>query len=142
MDAPLPQGCTGYQEGMRLTKDSPFWLWKLMRKHLAKGDGRNKAGRMLGKGTISLTRKKKRKRLQPNQPETENPGPAYDWDGRDSWEREWWANEAPFMTGLPRTGVMAPGRARGGLGDKAPVLLQGPDSKGHSHPCKGERAAP
>ena len=46
-----------------------------------------------------------------------------------------------LMTGLPRTGVMAPGRARGGLGGKAPGLLPGPDPTGHSHPCKGERAA-
>ena len=65
MDAPLPQGCTGYQEGMRLTKDSPSWLWKSMRKHLAKGDNKNKAGSMVGKGTTSLTRKEKRKHLQP-----------------------------------------------------------------------------
>ena len=82
--------CTGYQEGMRPTKDSPSWLWKSMRKHLAKGDGGNKAGRVLCKGTISLARKEKRKHLQPGyQADTESPiGPTYDWNPWNSCERE------------------------------------------------------
>jgi hypothetical protein len=61
-----------------------------MRKHLAKGDGGNKAGRVLCKGTISLARKEKRKHLQPGyQADTESPiGPTYDWNPWNSCERE------------------------------------------------------
>ena len=37
-------------------------------KHLAKGDGRNKAGKKVGKGTTSTKRKLQRLHLQPHQP--------------------------------------------------------------------------
>ena len=88
MDTPLPQGCSGYQEGMVLNKDSPSWLWKSLRKHLAKGDNKNKAGKKLGAGTTSLTRKEKRRHLQPEN-RAESNGPTYDWDQWNSWERGW-----------------------------------------------------
>ena len=61
MDTPLPQGCSGYQEGMVLNKDSPSWLWKSLRKHLAKGDNKNKAGKKLGCWHYQPHKKRKKK---------------------------------------------------------------------------------
>jgi hypothetical protein len=45
---------------MRLTKDSPSWMWKKTRLHLGSADGRNKAGRKKGAGCTSKARKEKR----------------------------------------------------------------------------------
>ena len=59
LDQPLEKGEARY-EGMRLTKESPSWMWKQVRLELAKGEDRNKAGRKLGQGTTSHARRLKR----------------------------------------------------------------------------------
>ena len=46
---------------MRLSKDSPSWMWKKTRLHLASGEGKNKAGRKKGAGCTSKARMEKRR---------------------------------------------------------------------------------
>ena len=87
-----PAGQQGYQEGMRLTADSPYWMWKSLRRHMASQPGTNKAGRKVGKGTISKERREKRKHLQAGHDGGDGHGGGGDGGG-NSWEREgWWSN--------------------------------------------------
>ena len=87
-----PAGQQGYQEGMRLTADSPSWMWKSLRRHMASQPGTNKAGRKVGKGTISKERREKRKHLQAGHDGGDGHGGGGDGGG-NSWEREgWWSN--------------------------------------------------
>ena len=103
LNTPLPKGLNEalpdgeedgeqqcYKEGMRLTADSPSWLWKSMRKHLASQPGTNKAGKKVGKGTISKARKERRKHLQPGWDggDGADEGDADASYGANSWERE------------------------------------------------------
>ena len=73
---------------MRLTKDSPSWMWKKTRLHLASADGRNKAGRKKGAGCTSKARKEKRMGIPPkDSPDRE------EWDEKKEWEEKgWWWN--------------------------------------------------
>ena len=41
-------------------QDSPSWMWKKTRLHLASADGKNKAGRKKGAGCTSKARKEKK----------------------------------------------------------------------------------
>ena len=103
LDTPLGEGDADWWPGKTLTTSSPSWMWKLNRKHLAKGDDRNKAGKKVGKGTTSTKRKLQRLHLQPDQPgenswerddSWERDGSWEDdsWESDYSWERGWWKN--------------------------------------------------
>ena len=98
LDQPLQQGDDEWWPGKTLTTKSPSWMWKTNRKHLAKGDNKNKAGKKLGKGTTSNIRKLQRLHLQDKQPEEnswerggwENSWERGEWE--DSWERDGWTS--------------------------------------------------
>ena len=55
-EEPLEKGEEEWRPGMRLSASHPSWMWKQNRKDLASRDGRNKAGKKIGKGTTSLNR--------------------------------------------------------------------------------------
>ena len=94
----MQQGDDEWWPGKTLTTKSPSWMWKTNRKHLAKGDNKNKAGKKLGKGTTSNIRKLQRLHLQDKQPEEnswerggwENSWERGEWE--DSWERDGWTS--------------------------------------------------
>ena len=138
MDTPLPQGCSGYQEGMVLNKDSPSWLWKSLRKHLAKGDNKNKAGKKLGAGTTSLTRKEKEDTSSLRTGQKAMAQHMTGTSGTLGKEDGMMMGPSGIAgAGLLKTGLVAAGTSQGG-GTKAGPL-PGPGLRGHSHPCKGER---
>ena len=104
LDQPLQQGDDEWWPGKTLTTNSPSWMWKTNRKHLAKGDNKNKAGKKLGKGTTSNIRKLQRLHLQDKQPEEnswerggwENSWERGEWE--DSWERDGWIAKGFLVT--------------------------------------------
>ena len=73
---------------MRLSKDSPSWMWKKTRLHLASSEGRNKAGRKKGTGCTSKARMEKRRGI----PQKDDPA-RQGWDEKKEWKQQgWWWN--------------------------------------------------
>ena len=73
---------------MRLSKDSPSWMCKKTRLHLASSEGRNKAGRKKGTGCTSKARMEKRRGI----PQKDDPA-RQGWDEKKEWKQQgWWWN--------------------------------------------------
>ena len=87
-EEPLEKGEEEWRPGMRLSASHPSWMWKQNRKDLASRDGRNKAGKKIGKGTTSLNRAAEQPR--------KNKGYWGSLAQQDSnpWQRDegWWSN--------------------------------------------------
>ena len=76
-----------------MTTSSPSWMWKMNWKHLAKGDGRNKAGKKSWQGG-HFHQKEAPKAAPAATPAWERDDSWEDdsWESDYSWERGWWRN--------------------------------------------------
>ena len=91
-EEPLEKGEEEWRPGMRLSASHPSWMWKQNRKDLASRDGRNKAGKKIGKGTTSLNRAARRAAEQPRK-NKDYWGSLAQQDS-NPWQRDegWWSN--------------------------------------------------
>ena len=91
-EEPLEKGEEEWRPGMRLSASHPSWMWKQNRKDLASRDGRNKAGKKIGKGTTSLNRAARRGAEQPRK-NKDYWGSLAQQDS-NPWQRDegWWSN--------------------------------------------------
>ena len=99
-EEPLEKGEEEWRPGMRLSASHPSWMWKQNRKDLASRDGRNKAGKKIGKGTTSLNRAARRAAEQPRK-NKDYWGSLAQQDS-NPWQRDegWWSN--PWQRHHPR----------------------------------------
>ena len=109
-------------------------------KHLAKGDGRNKAGKKVGKGTTSTKRKLQRLHLQPHQP-GENSWERDDgWRVRDAWDEEEEEEQEGGRKRRPPTPPKPKGRGRSRSSSNSSRGSRGSDvSMASSSRSRGQR---